>query len=168
MGEIGAHDNERLLVAPDALQRRGNFLRRRIAGGDRQYPKVAEQHLQKRQLHLQAVLVRVRRVRGLDVRDAHDLAACGVVHSNGAQRRFEGIGSGYRQAGEGHVVARADQDDALDCMRGIAERAVGRSGYGPGVDIAGVWRNQGFRHRCPPRTRGVCNGRGRSPPDSLS
>lgn len=84
MGEIGAHDNERFLIAPDAFQRRGNFASRRIAGCDRQNPKFTEQHLQKRKLHLQAVLVRMRRVRCHNVRDAQNVAACGVVYWNGA------------------------------------------------------------------------------------
>src|ERR1700739_3048590 len=109
MGESETNDNDRVLIAPDAFQRRRSFPCRRIPSCDGQQPKFTEQNLQKRKLHLQAVLVRMRRVRCYDMRDAQKVAACGVVYWDGAQRCFEGFGPRYREAIEGQKMARTDQ-----------------------------------------------------------
>jgi pyruvate formate lyase activating enzyme len=145
MREVGARDDQCVLVTPDALEHGRDLRGGRVAGDDRQQVEFSEQHLEKRQLHLEAVLVRMRLIRGHDVRNREELAAHDRVDRRRTERGGKRRGSWHGEAAERHEVARPNDHHPLDSADSITESAVSRTGHRAGIDVARVRGNQGLR-----------------------
>ena len=67
-----------------------------------------------------------------------------MVDRHAAERSFEGVNSGERNASEGNVMGRTDQHDTCECLRTVAKCGEGRGGERAGVNVTRVWCNQSF------------------------
>ena len=140
--QIGADHEQGLGPAPEALERSGHRRGRRVADQERHEGEVAEHGLEERQLDLERVLGLVRHVGRRDLRQVADRSDRIVVDRDVAKRRAEGLGDRQGEAAERHDVRRPDHDDAAQPGGARAERAEGAAGHRPGVDVAGMGRDQ--------------------------
>ncbi len=140
--QIGADHEQGLGPAPEAVERSGHRRGRRVADQERHEGEVAEHGLEERQLDLERVLGLVRHVGRRDLRQVADRSDRIVVDRDVAKRRAEGLGDRQGEAAERHDVRRPDHDDAAQPGGARAERAEGAAGHRPGVDVAGMGRDQ--------------------------
>ena len=100
VAEVAAHDDERLGAAPDGVEHRGDVPGLGAADDEREEPEVAERPLQERQVHLEAVLGRVRASSSIDdaghgERDGGASSSSMGTSPSGVR---EGVGAAHREA----------------------------------------------------------------------
>jgi hypothetical protein len=146
--QVGADDDEGLRPAPQPLQNERDLLRRGAAHQQRRQREPTEHRLQERQLHLQGMLGRVGSVVPPHEGEVGDRGEGGLVHRNRAQRRLERRRRWNRDARHPGVMRGPDQDNPRDRPEAPAQRGEGGGGDRPGIDIAGMGRDQRLG-RCP-------------------
>ena len=143
MAESGADNDQRLRPAPKRLEHFGNRFRRGISHHQRHQHEFIQQGLQKGQVHLEAVLERMRVVEDFD-RGQVQTGNRFLVQWHVTQRRSEHIGAAQSQSTDRHAMAGAQQDHPGDLVPVRPEPDVSRRGDRAGVDIAGVRHDQCF------------------------
>ena len=98
------------------------------------------------QLDLERVLRLVRHVRELHLRQVAERLDRVPVQRHLAERGAKRSGAGRGDAAERHEVRRPDHDRAADSRCAVAERGERMPGDRPGVNVAGMRRDDGPRH----------------------
>ncbi len=145
MREIGRHDDQRLLATPEPLEDLRDLLGSGLADHERHELEAFERDLEKRQLHFERVLARVRKVGDHDLRQRRQKRRRVRHHRHVAQWRREEPRRRQRETGERHEVRRPEEDDAGDSAAPRLELAKGAARHGTGIDVAGVRRDERLR-----------------------
>ena len=140
--QIGADHDQGLGPAPQALQHFCDLAGRRLADQERHEREVAEHGLEERQLDLERMLGLVRHVRELHLRQVAERVDRILVQRHLAERRAKSRGARHRNAADRHECA-----GPTTTARRIAEAPAPSdgerlSGDRPGVDVAGMRRDQ--------------------------
>jgi hypothetical protein len=114
MGQVGAHDDQRLGPAPQGIEDIGDFLGAGPADRERHQRKALDHRLQERHVDFQRVLVRVGLRADDDLRQGAQGLDRGLVDLDRADGRGERAASRQRQAAHRHAMRRAEQHDARD------------------------------------------------------
>ena len=121
----GDHD-QRLVAAPQTVQHLGHLVGGGVADRERHQRELAERALQERQLHLQRVLLRVRRRGDHHLRQVADrvdrLARPGGTRPSGVAKA---AASGKREPADRHAMAGSEQDDTRHAPARTLEQLVG-------------------------------------------
>ncbi len=146
MREVRADQQKGVLVQypGDAGRGRPTFRWAELPNQDRDYlRRVRPEDLQKRQLHLQAVLGLVRSAQRLEAFGLCELLPSFAIHGHGAQRRLVmGEVRDAARAPQREAMARADQDDARRPLLPL-EQLVGEGRCLAAVRVAGVRDDEG-------------------------
>jgi hypothetical protein len=89
----------------------------RIADHERQHLKHGESRLQEWKLHFEGVLGSMRRVGVGEERQVGNPAQTLSIHRHATERGGEGLDRWCSNPAHGHVMGRADQDDARRRLR---------------------------------------------------
>jgi len=143
VAQVRADHDQGLRSAPEPLEHLGYLVGRGLTHAEGSESELAQHPLQKRKLHLQAVLLRVRGVE-LGYLGQVEHALDGVaIHAHRAERRQEAVRSRHRQAPDVDAMRRPEQHHALHLVAPPCHPREGGSRHGSRVDVAGV----GHDHR---------------------
>jgi len=154
VAQVRADDDQRFRSVPELLDDLRDFSGRRIAGDNRHDLGRRRKVLEEGQLHLKAVLKRVRCIRPHHREQRTQPAHCSRIDAHRAERRRERLHGRNREAAKPLPMAGAQQQNPSQCARGRTERAVGLRCDLPGVDIPRVRYNERLWRPRRPMLRG--------------
>ncbi len=147
VAEIRADQHQRLFVSPYSIEDCCNVLRFGSAGGQRQQLEVAQQHLQKWQLHFQRMFLCVRCIRRHDLATGNEHGASFVIDADFSQRCRERIGPRRGDTLQINPMARPQEHHSANGATPRQNAGIGGCRDAAGIDVAGVWNDECFRRR---------------------
>lgn len=128
-------------MAPHQLDHLADLLRRGIARDDGDQLEAIEHLLQKRQMHFQAVFIRVRLLNVFDKRQLHQRLDRLLIDLDIAQRRAERLRPAHGQPPERDAMGRTDQHHSVDQMPGAFQARIRARGNRARIDVARMTTN---------------------------
>jgi hypothetical protein len=157
MRKVRAHDDERLLAAPQHVEDLRHLRGRRVADHDGHEIEIAEHRLQERHVHLERMLHGMRAVAHLRERQRAQLLDRRAIEAHRAEGRVEGHRRRQRDAVNVDAVRGTREHDSPHASAQRLQPRIHGGRDGARVDVPSVRRNDRLRRT---RRRGGIAGIG--------